>query len=131
MTKNIATPFASDSLQDDKPVWYRPHRKGTQASAPFAPDEDIEVWLKHNAPTTFQQLADIRYCLYHHCSRAEFTIANIVDDEFDLTGRHGTLRIVSNNARHYLLWRLRLLGKSKSWIGAIPHTKKPRRKEIM
>jgi hypothetical protein len=118
-------------LSDDKTPWYPARRVVKPAGPQFPPDEDIELWLKHNGPLTFQQLADIRYSLYHHCSRADFTITNIVDDEFDLTGRHGTLRIVSDNARRYLLWRLRLLGKSKSWIGAIPRTKKPRGREMI
>lgn len=126
MTENITSPFTSGLLQDDEPIWHRANRKTKRATINFPPDEDIEVWLTHNAPLTFQQLADIRYSVYHHCSRTDFTISNVLDDAFDLTGRHSTLQVISNNARKYLLWRLRVLGKTKSWIGAIPRTRKPR-----
>ena len=128
MTENITSALASDTLHDDGWIWYRPHRNAKRTKVSFPPDEDIELWLKHNAPLTFQQLADIRYSLYHHCSRVDFTVTNVLDDAFDLTGRRSTLRVVSNNARKYLLWRLRVLGKMKSWIGAIPRTKNSRRK---
>ena len=66
-------------LSDDKTPWYPARRVVKPAGPQFPPDEDIELWLKHNGPLTFQQLADIRYSLYHHCSRADFTITNIVD----------------------------------------------------
>jgi hypothetical protein len=108
-----------------------PARSAVKQKPPFPPDEDIELWLKHNAPLTFQHLADIRYSLYHHCSRSDFAIANLNDDQFDLTGRHGTLRIISDNARRYLLWRLRLLGRKKNWISALPQTRNPRRREAI
>lgn len=128
MTENITSPFATDSFHDDGWIWYRPHRNAKRTKVSFPPDEDIELWLKHNAPLTFQQLADIRYSLYHHCSRADFTITNVLDDEFDLTGRHSKLRVKSDKARHYLLWKLRLLGKENNWIGALPKTRKPRKR---
>lgn len=128
MSDNITSSFTTDLLNDDGPIWYPAHCNAKRTKVNLLRDEDIELWLKHNAPLTFQQLADIRYSLYHHCSRADFKITNVVDDEFDLTGRQSTLRVISNNARRYLLWRLRLLGKRKSWIGAIPRTKNPRRK---
>lgn len=127
MTENTDTVFTAEVLpSDDKSSWYPARNVVKPASPPFPPDEDIELWLKQNAPKTFQQLADIRYSLYHHCSRADFTVTNVMDDEFNLTGRHGTLRIVSDNARRYLLWRLRVLGEENGWVGAIPKTRKPR-----
>src|SRR5215208_3224161 len=55
----------------------------------------------------FRRLADIRYSLYHHCSRAGFTVTGVTEDEFELVGRQSTLRIISDSARRYLLWRLR------------------------
>jgi hypothetical protein len=128
MTENITSPSAGESLHDDGWIWYRPHRNAKRTKVSFPPDHDIELWLKHNAPLTFQQLANIRYCLYHHCSRADFTITNVLDDEFDLTGRHSKLRVTSDKARHYLLWKLRLLGKENNWIGALPKTRKPRKR---
>lgn len=119
--------FTTDAMRsDDWTPWQPARSTGKRKTLPFSPDENIELWLKHNAPLSFQQLADIRYSLYHHCSRADFTVTNVIDDKFDLAGRHCTLRVISNNGRKYLLWRLRVLGKKKSWIGAIPRTKKPR-----
>ena len=83
MTENTTTTFSiSDDLPlDDKPMWF-PARPKIKWSKPtkFPPDKDIELWLKHNAPLTFQQLADIRYSLYHQCSRADFTVAKAFGD---------------------------------------------------
>ena len=130
MTENTTSSFVSDDRLDDKPIWY-PSRPQIKRPTPpkFPPDEDIELWLRHNAPLTFQQLADIRYSLYHQCSRADFTIAKAPGDEFDLIGRHSKLRVISDRARHYLLWKLRRLGRKKKWINALPRTKKPRNSE--
>lgn len=97
----------------------------------YPPDGDIQLWLNHNAPLTFDQLADIRYTLYHRCSRANFTIWKKSDDHFTITGRHSTLRIISNKARQCLLWQLRILGRQVGWIGALPRTKKPRKAKDM
>ena len=112
---------------DDKPVWFRTYQAKRSKLPKFPPDKDIELWLKHNAPLTFQQLADIRYSLYHQCSRADFTIAKAFTDQFDLTGRHSRLRVINDRARHYLLGQLRLLGRKKKWVNALPRTKKPRK----
>lgn len=131
MTENIDALPADISPSDNRIPLQPARRTIIRQRPPFPPDEDIELWLKHNAPLTFQQLADIRYSLYHHCSRADFTVANINDDQFDLTGRHGTLRVVGDNARRYLLWKLRLLGRKKNWIGALPRTRNPRRREAI
>jgi hypothetical protein len=117
---NEDTAFTADILlSDDKTPWHPATRSTKLQGPPFPPNEDIELWLKHNAPLTFRQLADIRYSLYHHCSRADFTVANISDDQFDLTGRHGTLRIVSDNARRYYCgscdcWAVRRIGLALS-----------------
>ena len=115
MTENTAPSFVSDDrLLDDKPIWFPTRRKIKQPTPPkFPPHKDIELWLKHNAPLTFQQLADIRYSLYHQCSRADFTVAKAIGDEFDLIGRHSKLRVISDRARHYLLWKLRRLGRKR------------------
>jgi hypothetical protein len=93
----------------------------------YPPDADIDAWLRGNSPHKFQALADIRYCLYHRCSRADFTVTQkFSDDHFMLSGRHSELRIICNKARRYLLWKLRLLGREVGWIGALPRTRKPR-----
>src|SRR5215204_3368889 len=126
MNENINTLSADILVSDDRTPWHPVRKRIKRQGPPFPPDVDIELWLRHNAPITFQQLADIRYSLYHHCSREDFTVTDVMGDEFDLTGRHGKLRVVSDTARRYLLWRLRLLGKKKNWIGALPRTRKPR-----
>lgn len=129
MPDNTSIYIATDAWSsDDKPVWFRTRGRAKQSRPPkFPPDEDIELWLKHNAPLTFQQLADIRYSLYHRCSRADFAVMRADDDQFDLTGRHSRLRVINDRARHYLLGELRLLGRKKKWINALPRTKKPRK----
>ena len=83
MNENINNRYADILLPDDKTHWRPAKRAMKRQGVPFPPDEDIDLWLKHNAPTTFQQLADIRYCLYHHCSRADFAVANINEDQFE------------------------------------------------
>jgi hypothetical protein len=116
-------------LSDNEATYFSTTRKQKTkkpTSPKYPPDKDIDLWLSRNAPVMFHELADIRYSLYHHCSRAEFAVANVIDDRFDLTGRYSTLRIVSDRARRYLLWRLRLLGRKENWISALPRTKKPR-----
>ena len=73
---NFTSSFNADVWSaDDKPMWFRTCQAKQSRPPKFPPDKDIELWLKHNAPLTFQQLADIRYSLYHRCSRADFTIA--------------------------------------------------------
>jgi hypothetical protein len=130
MNDNTNTAFTSDILlSDDKMLWRRTRRNIKREGPSFPLNEDIELWLKHNAPLTLPELADIRYSLYHHCSRACFTVTGVTEDEFELIGRHSTLRLISDSARRYLLWRLRLLGKSKNWIGAIPLTKNAKTQE--
>ena len=129
MPENTSISIATDVLpSDDKRIWFRTRCKAKQFKPPkFPPAEDIELWLKHNAPVTFQQLADIRYSLYHRCSRADFAVVQADDDQFDLTGRHSTLRVINNGARHCLLRKLRRLGRMKKWINALPRTKKSRK----
>src|SRR3954465_8573839 len=72
-------------------------------------DKDIALWLKLNAPLSFQQLTDVRYCLYHCCDRAEFTGRKRDQDEFTLTGRRSSVHIINNQDRPCLLWTVGLL----------------------
>jgi len=132
MNNNANIAITPNILPSDGRTLWHPFRKAIKREGPpFPPDKDIDLWLKSNAPLSFESLADIRYALYHHCSRADFTVANINDDQFDLTGRHSTLHVVSDNARGYLLWRLRRLGRKNNWISALPRTKNPRRRETI
>jgi len=120
MTENITSSFAAEVLPSDDKQWYPARCKAKQSKPPqFPPGEDIELWLKHNAPLTFQQLADVRYSLYHRCSRADFAVVRADDDQFYLTGRRSRLRVINDRARHYLLGQLRLLGRRKKWISAL------------
>src|SRR5882757_11557946 len=131
MSDNPTSDFTSEvPLSDHETTWFRAARKpkaNKPGSPKFPPDKDIDLWLKHNAPLSFGSLADIRYALYHHCSRAEFTVSMVADDQFKLTGRHSTLNVINDDARHYLLWKLRLLGRKNKWLHALPKTKKPRK----
>jgi hypothetical protein len=129
MTENTTSDFASEVLlSDNEPTWFPTRGKIRKPRSPkFPPDEDIDLWLKHNAPLTFQQLADIRYALYHRCSRAHFAVVKAVDDQFELTGSYNTLRVINDGARHYLLWKLRLLGRKRKWIRALPRTRNSRK----
>lgn len=114
-------------LDDNEHTWSTPVRTYTKPTgSKFPPDEDIELWLTLNAPQSFQQLADLRYVLYHHCTRNEFVVSLVCDETFRLTGLASALDITSNNARKYLLWRLKQLGRKQGWINALPRTKNPR-----
>lgn len=125
MLANTLSCAVTHAIQiDDNAIWSRSRAVSRRLKSPKLPhDADIDAWLKHNAPVTFQELADIRYVLYHRCSRTDFIVSKKVDDQFTITGRHSELRIISHSARHYLLWKLRLLGREKGWIGALPRTK--------
>jgi len=127
MIANTYISIADDPRLDDKPTWYRPVYRTIKKRKGFPPDENIDLWLKHNAPLTFDQLIDIRYALYHKCTRHGFTVSERLGDTFTLTGRNGLLRIISNQARRYLLSKLRLLGREKGWIGALPRSRRPRK----
>ena len=125
---SIPTFITQILISDNDPTWSRTvgRIKKPIGLPKFGPDEDIDLWLKYNAPLSFESLADIRYALYHHCSRAEFTVDMSTDDEFKLTGRSSTLKVIHNDARHYLLWKLRLLGRKNNWISALPRIRKSR-----
>lgn len=128
MTENTTSDFTAEVLlSDNEPTWFPTRGKVKKPkSSKFPPDEDIDLWLKHNAPLTFQHLADIRYVLYHCCSRSEFSVFKASEDQFDLIGRYSMLRVINDGARHYLLWKLRLLGRKKKWNRALPRTRNPR-----
>ncbi|WP_143273845.1 hypothetical protein [Bradyrhizobium canariense] len=86
----------------------------------FDPDQDIILWLSKNTPTSFDELIDIRYSLYHRCSCAEYRVKRLNNEELTIAGRQGSLHIVSNQARRLLLTKLRDLAKENGWRGALP-----------
>jgi hypothetical protein len=130
MHEKTISPVTDVTEYDDKTTWHRPVYTVTKKklkSPKFPPDEDINLWLKTNAPRTFDQLVNIRYSLYHKCSREPYVVTKKGDEAFTFTGRSGSLRVVSNQARKYLLWKLRSFGRNNGWIGALPHTKRARK----
>jgi hypothetical protein len=93
-------------------------RNNTLAKQTPSKKTDIPLWLSNNAPRNVEELKAIRYTLYHRCSRAEFTVSEKQDGEtFVLSGRQGSVLIVSNKARRYLLWKLRILAREAGWVG--------------
>jgi hypothetical protein len=96
--------------------------KRTTRSVKYPPETDIVLWLTGNALVNVQELADLRYCLYHRCSRSGFTVKRQDTDDFTLKGRHSSLHIVNNEARRYLLWKLRVLARKRGWRGALPRS---------
>ena len=79
---------------------------------------DIPLWLSNNAPRNVEELKAVRYTLYHRCTRTEFKVSEKQDnDNFVLSGRQGSVLIVSNKARRYLLWKLRILARQAGWVG--------------
>src|ERR1700712_4607078 len=87
MQGNTTINFTStNGLNDREHTWSQAVTTLKKSTEPkFPPDEDIELWLKHDAPTSFQQLADLRYVLYHNCTRNEFLVAHVSDETFSLT----------------------------------------------
>jgi len=93
-------------------------KNNTIAKQTRSKETDIPLWLSNNAPRNVEELRAVRYTLYHRCSRAEFKVSEKQDnDNFVLSGRQGSVHIVSNKARRYLLWKLRILARQAGWVG--------------
>lgn len=115
-----------DIITDEIPRAFAPivaRAKTQRKNQQFAPDKDIILWLSKNAPSNFNELIDIRYSLYHRCSRAGYRVKRLNDEELTIAGRHSSLHIVSNQARRFLLAKLRELAKENGWQGALPRTR--------
>ena len=117
MNTILADYFEEFEPADVKPPTPRTKRKTVVQTA--RPERtDIHRWLSKNAPCNVQELQNLRYTLYHRCSRVEFKVSQKQDkDVFLLSGRQSSLLIVSNKARRYLLWRLRILAREQGWVG--------------
>jgi hypothetical protein len=121
----METTFASFLDEPTEPPHQQPRRSLNRPHTPkvpknlqgFEPDKDLKLWLRSNAPRSWQELKDLRYCLYHRCNRADFKVKRDTPDYFVLTGRAGSVTVVSNSARHFVLWQLRLLARKKGWVG--------------
>ncbi|SDK00381.1 hypothetical protein SAMN05216338_107919 [Bradyrhizobium sp. Rc2d] len=107
----------------------KPHGNGQEPT--FPPDKDIILWLSKNAPANFDELIDIRYSLYHRCNRAGYRVKRLNDEELTIAGRQSSLHIVSNQARRFLLTKLRELAKEKGWQGALPRSRRAARKAVV
>lgn len=59
----------------------------------FPPGTDVCLWLTGNAPASAEELIDLRYCLYHRCSRANFIVSSRCEDEFQLAGLSSTVTV--------------------------------------
>ena len=78
---------------------------------------NLHLWLSNNVPRDVEELKAVRYTLYHRCSRADFRVTEKQDDDdFKLSGRQSSVHIVSNKARRYLLWKLRILAREQGWV---------------
>ena len=105
MNTSRRAPLKDSKSTNVKPPVPKPKSK---TLAEHRPETDILLWLQAMHLCNFQNLADLRYTLYHRCSRAGFTVKRWDKDDFKLTGRSSSLHIVSNEAFSFL-WRLRIL----------------------
>src|SRR3974390_765748 len=111
----ILADFFDDGIQTPGKVTVTGARASSIRRSNRSPT-DIKAWLAGNAPRNLEELKTLRYCLYHRCSRGDFKVKKKFDkDYFSLVGRAGSLLIVSNKARRYLLWQLRQLRKQTPW----------------
>jgi hypothetical protein len=111
----------TDYLDEFEPANVKPasHTKSNIATEQGRSSKtNIPLWLANNAPRNVEELKAIRYTLYHRCSRAQFKVSEKHDDDdFVLSGRQSSLHVVSNRARRYLLWQLRILAREEGWAG--------------
>lgn len=69
---------------------------------------DILEWLKDNGPRDYPELKHLRHALYRRTTQLGYSVRYDIEstDEyprFVITGRTGSLLIVSDKARHFLL----------------------------
>jgi hypothetical protein len=90
--------------------WYRTKRKIQEMEASlFPPELDCDIWLRCNAVNSSEKLADLRYALYHGCSRGAFRISKTDGRHFEIAGEHSTLKVPNDGSRRYLISQLRKL----------------------
>src|SRR5216683_984468 len=107
----------AECFEELEPTNFRPasqSEKNTLANQTHSRTKNIPFWLSNNSPRNWEELKRLRYCLYHRCSRGEFTIKRSRDKNlFTVVGREGSLLIVTNKARRYLLRQLRVLAREE------------------
>lgn len=118
MSTTLANQFEEFEPTNDQPTSQpnsntRPDKTGKARP----PNADLHFWLSNNAPRDVVELKAMRFALYHRCNRADFKVSEKQDkDNFVLSGRQTSVRIVSNKARRYLLWKLRVLARDQGWV---------------
>ena len=82
---------------------------------------DVIEWLMLNKPQSFDELMDLRKTLYSRKhSFVKYFITkrgrtSMGEEKFVLNGPGGTVLILSNKCRHYLLRTLNRLRRTKGW----------------
>lgn len=82
---------------------------------------DVLEWLSLNKPQSFEELMDLRKTLYSRksCFGTYFITqrghTKHGEEKFVLNGPGGSVLILSNKCRHYLLRTLNRLRRSKRW----------------
>jgi hypothetical protein len=116
MNATLADYFEDFEPADVKPPVQQPNNN-IPAKKTRSQKIDIPLWLSNNAPRNVEELKAVRYTLYHRCSRAELKVSQKQDDnDFLLSGRKTSVHIVSNKARRFLLWKLRILAREQGWV---------------
>ncbi len=116
----MMTATLADYFEEIEPTNVRPAsetKKTVPAKRARSQETDILLWLSKNGPRHVEELKDVRYTLYHRCSRADFKVSKRDDETFVLSGRQSSVFIVSHKARRYLLWKLRILAREEGWVG--------------
>ena len=72
MNATLADYFEELELANVKPPTPEQPKSTFLPQKPRCEKTDIPLWLSKNAPRMMQELRDLRYTLYHRCSRAEF-----------------------------------------------------------
>ena len=75
MNATLADYFEELELANVKPPASEQPKQTLATQKPRPERTDISLWVAKNAPCTMQELQDLRYTLYHRCSRAEFKVS--------------------------------------------------------
>jgi hypothetical protein len=81
-----------------------------------SPATDVKAWLAANGPRNHEELRDLRRALYSRDTHGSFTIRHHSSGRsgelrFSIVGRKGSLLIVSDKSRHFLLRQLCSIAK--------------------
>ena len=106
-------------IPPDPPPAPRPKPKKTSRFANGLPN-DVIVWLLQNEPQNYDELMDLRHALYSRKTHGIYAISPRGltlggEEKFVLTGPVGSVLILSNKARHFLLRTLCRLRRKKRW----------------